>query len=161
MERKILRALGFDLVTPTTKTFVRRYLTVADSCPYDKLDCLATFLAELTLLEYSFLKYRPSMVRTLRIISIGYFEDGTALPTTAFDVKNLFVCLTFRNTRDLALQVAASTVFLAQFILDRPCWTPTLAHYSEYKAMELKDCVKDLHAVFIKPPTDSTPAIRA
>mmetsp|Transcript_15087 Transcript_15087/g.32428 ORF Transcript_15087/g.32428 Transcript_15087/m.32428 type:complete len:440 (-) Transcript_15087:285-1604(-) len=118
MERKILKTLGFDLVTPTTKTFVRRYLRAADSLPNDKVDCLASFLAELTLLEYSFLKYRPSMI-------------------------------------------AASTIFLSQFILDRPCWTPTLAHYSDYKAMDLKECVKDLHAVFVKPPTDSTPAIRA
>ena len=63
MERKILKTLGFDLVTPTTKTFVRRYLRAADSLPNDKVDCLASFLAELTLLEYGFLKYRPSMVR--------------------------------------------------------------------------------------------------
>jgi hypothetical protein len=40
------------------------------------------------------------------------------------------------------LQIAASTVFLSQFILQIPCWTPTLAHYSDYKAMELKECVK-------------------
>jgi hypothetical protein len=37
MERKILKTLGFDLVSPTTKSFVRRYLRAADSLPNDKV----------------------------------------------------------------------------------------------------------------------------
>lgn len=62
MERKVLDKLGFNLATPTIKTFVRRYLRAAECNPNDKVDCLASFLAELTLLGYNFLQYPPSLV---------------------------------------------------------------------------------------------------
>jgi cyclin A len=68
MERKVLETLGFNLSTPTVKTFIMRYLKAAESTPGDKLDCLASFLAELTLLEYAFLQYKPSMVAAAAVM---------------------------------------------------------------------------------------------
>ncbi|XP_028802371.1 cyclin-A2-1-like [Neltuma alba] len=65
MESEVLNLLHFQLSVPTTKTFLRRYIQVAQ-CSY-KLPCvelefLANYLAELTLVEYSFLKFLPSLV---------------------------------------------------------------------------------------------------
>ena len=60
MEREILDTLSFELTTPTTKSFLRRFLRAAEAD--QKTEFLASFLAELTLLEYSFLRFPPSLV---------------------------------------------------------------------------------------------------
>lgn len=58
--------------------------------------------------------------------------------------------------------VAASAVFLSKFILQpTKCpWNSTLAHYTQYKASELCDCVKALHRLFSVGPGSNLPAIR-
>jgi len=60
MERKVLDTLSFELTTPTTKSFLRRYLRAAEAD--HKAEFLACFLAELSLLEYSFLRFMPSTI---------------------------------------------------------------------------------------------------
>ncbi|KAJ1265457.1 hypothetical protein BS78_08G078000 [Paspalum vaginatum] len=65
MERQVLNVLGFHLSVPTTYTFLRRFLRAAQvSCiaPLTTLGYLANYLAELTLINYSFLKFLPSVV---------------------------------------------------------------------------------------------------
>lgn len=47
---QILDTLSFELTTPTTKSFLRRFLRAAEAD--QKTEFLASFLAELTLLEY-------------------------------------------------------------------------------------------------------------
>ncbi|KAI9073984.1 hypothetical protein K1719_044048 [Acacia pycnantha] len=61
MESEVLNLLHFQLSVPTTKTFLRRYIQVA-LCPCVELEFLANYLTELTLVEYSFLKFLPSLV---------------------------------------------------------------------------------------------------
>ncbi|KAI4337373.1 hypothetical protein L6164_015798 [Bauhinia variegata] len=65
MESEILNVLHFQLFVPTIKTFLRRFIQAAQTS--DKVQCveleyLANYLAELTLVEYSFLKFLPSMI---------------------------------------------------------------------------------------------------
>lgn len=65
MESQVLNFLHFQLSIPTTKTFLRRFIQAAQasykvSCL--ELEFLANYLAELTLLEYGFLRFRPSLV---------------------------------------------------------------------------------------------------
>ncbi|KAI5062914.1 hypothetical protein GOP47_0021461 [Adiantum capillus-veneris] len=66
MERQVLNQLHFELTGPTTKTFLRRFLRATAQPPSKSsglhMECLGNYLAELTLLEYDFLKYLPSMV---------------------------------------------------------------------------------------------------
>ncbi|CAL0323165.1 unnamed protein product [Lupinus luteus] len=65
MESEVLKLLHFQLSVPTTKTFLRRFIQAAQSCyevPYVELEFLANYLAELTLVEYSFLQFLPSMI---------------------------------------------------------------------------------------------------
>ncbi|PSS01164.1 Cyclin-A2-2 like [Actinidia chinensis var. chinensis] len=65
MESQVLNFLGFQLSVPTTKKFLRRSIQVAQvSCkvPCVELEFLANYLAELTLVEYSFLKFLPSVI---------------------------------------------------------------------------------------------------
>ncbi|KAJ9555682.1 hypothetical protein OSB04_010296 [Centaurea solstitialis] len=100
MERQVLDLLSFHLSVPTVKKFLRRFILAAQSSykvPVIELEFLANYLAELTLTEYGFLKFLPSLV-------------------------------------------AASAVFLAKWTLDQieHPWNPTLEHYTNYKASDLK-----------------------
>ena len=60
MERKVLDTLSFELTTPTAKSFLRRFLRAAEAD--QKAEFLACFLAELSLLDYAFLRFTPSTV---------------------------------------------------------------------------------------------------
>ncbi|KAK2446092.1 cyclin a2-1 [Trifolium repens] len=65
MEKEVLNLLRFQLCVPTTKTFLRRFIQAAQSSykdPRIELEFLANYLAELTLVEYSFLQFLPSLV---------------------------------------------------------------------------------------------------
>ncbi|KAL8256151.1 hypothetical protein R6Q59_031218 [Mikania micrantha] len=103
MEHQVLDVLGFYLSVPTINKFLRRFILAAQSsykAPVVELEYLAKYLAELTLIEYGFLKFLPSLI-------------------------------------------AASAVFLAKWTLDQieHPWNPTLEHYTNYKASELKATV--------------------
>ncbi|KAI7757241.1 hypothetical protein M8C21_023762 [Ambrosia artemisiifolia] len=103
MEHEVLDALCFNLSVATVNKFLRRFILAAQSSykvPVVELEYLAKYLAELTLVDYGFLKFLPSLI-------------------------------------------AASAVFLAKWTLDQleHPWNPTLEHYTNYKASELKTTV--------------------
>lgn len=60
MEEQLLAALDFRLTAPTVKTFLRRWLQacVAD----EQLHYLASYIAELSLLDHRMLQYMPAVV---------------------------------------------------------------------------------------------------
>ncbi|KAJ6827388.1 cyclin-A2-1-like [Iris pallida] len=65
MEIQILSILGYQLSVPTVKTFLRRFIRAAQSshkAPLQPFAHLANYFAELTLIEYSFLKFLPSVI---------------------------------------------------------------------------------------------------
>lgn len=64
MERAMLGWLEFDLTQPTTKTFLRRAIKAASGeIDVDvSFEFLASYLAELTLMDYNLLSYLPSHV---------------------------------------------------------------------------------------------------
>ncbi|KAK4792853.1 hypothetical protein SAY86_023288 [Trapa natans] len=65
MESLVLNLLHFQVSFPTIKPFLRRFIQTAHLSYREssvELEFLANFLAELTLIEYSFLKFLPSLV---------------------------------------------------------------------------------------------------
>ncbi|CAI0444483.1 unnamed protein product [Linum tenue] len=103
MERQVVDMMHFNLSVPTTKTFLRRFIQAAQTSYKDpclELEYLANYLAELTLVEYDFIKFLPSLI-------------------------------------------AASAVFLARWTLNQSVhpWNPTLEHYTNYRAPELRSTV--------------------
>ncbi|GAB2289818.1 hypothetical protein Dimus_024125 [Dionaea muscipula] len=58
--------------------------------------------------------------------------------------------------------IAASAVFLAQFILSplKTPWNSTLSHYTLYDPYDLQDCVRSLHQLCMNSHSSSLPAIR-
>ncbi|CAH2035624.1 unnamed protein product [Thlaspi arvense] len=122
MESAVLNFLKFELTAPTIKCFLRRFVRAAHGvheAPLMQLECMANYIAELSLLEYTMLSYSPSLV-------------------------------------------AASTIFLAKYILDptRRPWNSTLQHYTQYRAMELRGCVKDLQRLCSHANVSTLPAVR-
>lgn len=103
MERTVLKELKFELTTPTTKSFLRRFLRAASvSCeaPALVLGFLGNYLSELTLLEYGFLGYIPSIVAA----SVVYLSkltlepsvhpwDATLVHYTGYRVSELEKCV--------------------------------------------------------------------
>uniref|UniRef100_A0ACD5YLC9 Uncharacterized protein n=1 Tax=Avena sativa TaxID=4498 RepID=A0ACD5YLC9_AVESA len=83
MECQVLNDLGFHLSVPTTKTFLRRFLRAAHAChkaPSVTLGYLANYLAELTLTDYNFLRFLPSVVAASAVFLARWTLDQSDLP---------------------------------------------------------------------------------
>ncbi|CAN6200541.1 unnamed protein product [Urochloa humidicola] len=83
MECQVLNDLGFHLSVPTTKTFLRRFLRAAQASrktPSITLGFLANYLAELTLADYGFLKFLPSVVAASAVFLARWTLDESDLP---------------------------------------------------------------------------------
>ncbi|WOG82282.1 hypothetical protein DCAR_0101445 [Daucus carota subsp. sativus] len=83
MESQVLNILGFQLAVPTTKTFLRRFLQAAQSnyqAPRVQLEFLANYLAELTLPEYGFLWFLPSLIAAAAVFLARWMLDPSSQP---------------------------------------------------------------------------------
>ncbi|CAM6037834.1 unnamed protein product [Sphagnum compactum] len=83
MERKVLNELNFELTTPTTKSFLRRFIRAAQAgykAPSLSLEFLGNFLAELTLMEYCFLPYLPSLIAASAVFMAKLTLDSSRHP---------------------------------------------------------------------------------
>ncbi|KAL0312044.1 UNVERIFIED_CONTAM: Cyclin-A2-1 [Sesamum radiatum] len=83
MESRVLNFLGFQLSVPTTKKFLRRFIQAAQvsyKVPSVELEFLANYLAELTLIEYSFLKFLPSVVAASAVFLARWTLDQSEHP---------------------------------------------------------------------------------
>ncbi|KAI3728195.1 hypothetical protein L6452_16827 [Arctium lappa] len=86
MEHEILDLLSFQLSVPTTRKFLRRFLLAAQSsykAPVIELEFLANYLAELTLIDYSFLKFLPSLIAASAIFLAKWILDQDEDPWNA------------------------------------------------------------------------------
>ncbi|CAN6342980.1 unnamed protein product [Urochloa humidicola] len=103
MERKVLNDLGFHISVPTTKTFLRRFLRAAQaSCtaPLSTLGNLANYLAELTLIDYGFLKFLPSVVAASSVFLARWTLNQSEHPWnptleyyTSYKSSNIRMCV--------------------------------------------------------------------
>ena len=83
MECQVLNGLGYNLSVPTTKTFLRRFLRAAQAshkAPSVTLGYLANYLAELTLTNYNFLRFLPSVVAASAVFLARWTLDQSDLP---------------------------------------------------------------------------------
>ncbi|KAL3638851.1 hypothetical protein CASFOL_016758 [Castilleja foliolosa] len=65
MESNVLNYLKFEMTAPTVKCFLRRFVRAAqglNEAPLLQLECLANYVAELSLVEYSMLCFAPSLI---------------------------------------------------------------------------------------------------
>ncbi|XP_044485484.1 cyclin-A2-4-like isoform X2 [Mangifera indica] len=83
MEIHVLKHVGFQLSAPTAKTFIRRFLRAAQASyksPSLELEYLANFLAELTLVDYGFLNFLPSIIAASAVFLARWTLDQSSHP---------------------------------------------------------------------------------
>ncbi|CAH9141362.1 unnamed protein product [Cuscuta epithymum] len=83
MESHVLNLLGFQLSIPTTKKFLRRFVQAAQTSyqvPSVELEFMANYLAELTLVDYSFLKLLPSLIAASAVFLARWILDQSTHP---------------------------------------------------------------------------------
>ncbi|XP_047310700.1 cyclin-A2-4-like [Impatiens glandulifera] len=83
MEKQVLNLLNFQLSAPTPKTFLRRFLRAAhalNNAPSLELEFLANYLTELTLVDYEFLKFIPSMIAAAAVFLARWTLDQSIHP---------------------------------------------------------------------------------
>ncbi|XP_004290902.1 PREDICTED: cyclin-A1-1 [Fragaria vesca subsp. vesca] len=86
MESSVLNYLKFEMTAATTKCFLRRFVRAAqgvNELPSMQLECLANYLAELSLLDYSMLSYAPSLVAASAIFLANYITLPSKRPWNA------------------------------------------------------------------------------
>ncbi|TYG76008.1 hypothetical protein ES288_D03G079000v1 [Gossypium darwinii] len=65
MESSVLNYLKFEMTAPTAKCFLRRFVRAGqgiNEVPLMQLECMANYITELSLLEYSMLCHAPSLI---------------------------------------------------------------------------------------------------
>ncbi|XP_058189712.1 cyclin-A1-1 [Rhododendron vialii] len=75
MESAVLNYMKFEMTAPTAKCFLRRFVRAAqgvNEAPSMQLECLANYIAELSLLEYNMLCYAPSVIAASAIFLAKY-----------------------------------------------------------------------------------------
>lgn len=117
LESQVLKYLNFQLSVPSTKTFLRRFHQASQASfkvPTLPLGYLTLYLAELTLLEYNFLKFLPSMIAASAVFLARWTLDQSCHPWDptlqhyssykASDLKEVVVAL-----HDLQINCGSST----------------------------------------------------
>ncbi|KAH1085183.1 hypothetical protein AAZX31_07G032400 [Glycine max] len=83
MESQVLKSSEYQLFTPTIQTFLRRFLRAAQASYKDQsleLECLANYLAELTLMDYGFLNFLPSIIAASAVFLARWTLDQSNHP---------------------------------------------------------------------------------
>ncbi|KAA3455541.1 cyclin-A2-4-like [Gossypium australe] len=83
METKVLKYFGFQIFAPTAKTFLRRFLRAAQASyksPSIEMEYLANYLAELSLIDYEFLNFVPSIVAASAVFLARWTLDQSSHP---------------------------------------------------------------------------------
>ncbi|KAI7752042.1 hypothetical protein M8C21_009223 [Ambrosia artemisiifolia] len=83
MESQVLNILNFHLSPPTAQTFVRRFIRAAQAShqsPSLELEYLASYLAELTLIDYNFLVFLPSNIAAAAVFLARWMLDQSGHP---------------------------------------------------------------------------------
>ncbi|EPS69458.1 hypothetical protein M569_05308, partial [Genlisea aurea] len=83
MESQVLNFLKFQVSVPTTKKFLRRFIQAAKVSyeePSMELEFLPNYLAELTLIDYRFLAFLPSLIAASSVFLAQWTLDPTRHP---------------------------------------------------------------------------------
>lgn len=117
--------------------------------PSVELEFLANYLAELTLIEYGFLKYLPSLTAASAIFLARWTLDQSDHPWVGFLMPTRS---TRRSSHFKFFASKANGFYLVQ--------NPTLEHYTKYKAPELKNAVLELQDLQLNTKGGMLNAIR-
>ncbi|KAK4429624.1 Cyclin-A1-1 [Sesamum alatum] len=86
MESAVLNYLKFEMTAATAKCFLRRFVRAAqgvNEAPLLQLECMANYIAELSLLEYSMLCFAPSLIAASSIFLAKFILVPSKRPWNA------------------------------------------------------------------------------
>ncbi|CAH1439602.1 unnamed protein product [Lactuca virosa] len=108
MESSVLNFLKFEMTAPTSRCFLRRFVRAAqgvNEAPSMQLECLASYISELSLLEYNMLCYAPSLVAASAIFLARFVLvpskkpwDSTLRHYTRYQPSDLSECVKALHT---------------------------------------------------------------
>ncbi|VVB14054.1 unnamed protein product [Arabis nemorensis] len=128
MEIQVLNSVHFKLSVPTPKTFLRRFVKAAQASykvPLIELEFLANYLAELTLLEYTFLRFLPSLIAASAVFLARWTLDPTDHPwNPTLQHYTRYAVAELKNTvlamEDLQLNTSGSTLVATREKYNQP-----------------------------------------
>ncbi|KAI3786051.1 hypothetical protein L1987_45178 [Smallanthus sonchifolius] len=131
MESQVLNNLNFHLSAPTAQTFLRRFIRAAQASyqsPNLELECLASYLAELTLIDYNFLVFLPSNIAAAAVFLARWMLDQSCHPWNPtlehytnykpLDIKNTVLALHGLRLSDSSSPL---TVIRSKYKQDKCC----------------------------------------
>ncbi|KAI3821247.1 hypothetical protein L1987_08810 [Smallanthus sonchifolius] len=108
MESSVLNFLKFELTAPTVRCFLRRFVRAAhgvNEAPSMHLECMASYISELSLVEYNMLRYAPSLVAASSIFLARFILSTSQNPWnstlkhyTQYQPSELFECVKALHT---------------------------------------------------------------
>ena len=139
------------------------FCLLSSQAPSMQLECLANYLAELSLLEYSMLSYAPSVIAASAIFLAKYILIPSKRPWVCVDyiiqIHQQILLITYIRIwffiffpHIIRLAVLKFPIVLIQ--------NSTLRHYTLYQPSDLCDCIKALHGLCCNSHNSSLPAIR-
>ncbi|XP_068475812.1 putative cyclin-A3-1 isoform X1 [Phaseolus vulgaris] len=157
MEADVLMALKFELGAPTVRTFLRCVsLLILWACSVD-LSCFSCFL-----LACWFTLYALRWCR--RFCGVG--QVGVDTSDLQFEFLSCYLAelslLDYYCVKFLPSLVAASVVFLARFMLSTRThpWNSALHQLTKYKPADLKECILNIHDLYLRRRGPSLEAVR-
>jgi cyclin A len=108
MENQVLKHFSFQIYTPTPKTFLRRFLRAAQASrlsPSLEVEFLASYLTELTLIDYHFLKFLPSVVAASAVFLAKWTMDQSNHPWVCDVASLLYIQTQFSSTKSLIFNI--------------------------------------------------------
>ncbi|KAJ8450309.1 hypothetical protein Cgig2_004766 [Carnegiea gigantea] len=118
MESAVLNFLKFEMTAPTTKCFLRRFVRAAQvmtDVPSMQLECLANYIAELSLLDYHMLRHAPSLTAAAAVFLAKYVLSPSQRPWnstlrhyTLYEPSDLHDCV--KALHDLCLNSQGSSL---------------------------------------------------
>lgn len=132
------------------------FLVMLSQAPSMQLECMANYLAELSLLEYSMLRYAPSLVAASAIFLARFILLPPMRP---------WVCLWQFKHHPVIISVSTKILYHSQpldVIENCICLmqNSTLKHYAQYEPSDLLECVNALHSLACNSLNSNLPAIR-
>lgn len=132
--------------------------------PSVQMECLANYITELSLLEYSMLCYAPSLIAASATFLAKYILSPSKKPWVCqrstrryFDFCFFYIWFLCVRCWYVLFSCRINSWNIAFCVLVQ---NSTLRYYTLYEASDLSDCVKALHHLCRNNSNSSLPAIR-
>ncbi|XP_057516913.1 G2/mitotic-specific cyclin C13-1-like [Amaranthus tricolor] len=129
METDVLKTLNYEMGNPTVKTFLTRFIRVAQRNPKNpnlQFEFLSYYLAELTLTDYGFLKFLPSKIAAAAIFLAKLTINPKEHPWN-LSLQN------FTGYKCSDLKECVSRIQVLQLDRTGGCWEAIKTKYKQHK----------------------------